>query len=805
MTEEALTVEGGKDVFVPFSLVPRRLFARLDPLVDGKIAVIVAPAGYHKTALVHHWVQSRPEVDSRAVRLVLPSNRPPKSLDNLIAALNRMPAGSPKFAWVDNLDRMPPQQLHSLLDIVESDSDVRLILAGRTRPNIPLSSWALRGQLIDIGPDELALTRDELRSLVADQDTPDSALDIVMDMYRGWPMAVDLLLTRPLSWAQVPAIEATIDGYIEEEVLGDLSQEDLHFLEDLSALPELNPAAATHLSGRPDAGAQLARLAAVGVPLEWDAGNVIRFNPAVRRYLQRSMQQDDPGRVLAQNRKAASWLRAKGEPEEALRHAVASNDVELTYDLATELVVSRLGQDPKGLTTWLESSIGMLPPSFLVGLARTLLLALTRPGSVGLQSLRILQTQMPSDASDNDRARFYAVVLCVARVSGYAKDSELVDEALAWAKDVAAGTRQAALLEAAALLVEYGLHALVMGRLDESQEVLQQVSSNARIVGVSWLSNLAQGGLAFIEALQGNALTSRRLAEEVVASADANEEASWVKELALLALADVALDRGEAAAMGAVIDTLALQHSPMRVEGMEPFRVALDAYHAVIIKKPIEGVRRVQTFRRGFDASASRYQQHLVSAAMMTALTSAGDMGEAEREQELLQGEPEPGQVDVRPTIAAHRARLELARGNPQKALELTSPLIEDASITSRNKMFLHMLMMHGVASSQIGDSGESLAAFQRAGILAERLGLAVPGALHTLSATTIRSDQIDLTPAEKQVLAHLEGDAPLAEVASALFISQNTLKTHLRRIYKKLGASGRPDAIQRAKAMGLL
>ncbi len=54
-----------------------------------------------------------------------------------------------------------------------------------------------------------------------------------------------------------------------------------------------------------------------------------------------------------------------------------------------------------------------------------------------------------------------------------------------------------------------------------------------------------------------------------------------------------------------------------------------------------------------------------------------------------------------------------------------------------------------------------------------------------------------DLSTRESEILLALVSDAPLAEVASGLYISRNTLKTHLRRMYRKLAVHSRHEAIQ--------
>jgi LuxR family maltose regulon positive regulatory protein len=61
------------------------------------------------------------------------------------------------------------------------------------------------------------------------------------------------------------------------------------------------------------------------------------------------------------------------------------------------------------------------------------------------------------------------------------------------------------------------------------------------------------------------------------------------------------------------------------------------------------------------------------------------------------------------------------------------------------------------------------------------------------------------LTDREQQVLRYLTSTLSNTEIASELYLSVNTVKTHQRMIYRKLGADGRRDAIRRAKELRLL
>jgi DNA-binding CsgD family transcriptional regulator len=61
------------------------------------------------------------------------------------------------------------------------------------------------------------------------------------------------------------------------------------------------------------------------------------------------------------------------------------------------------------------------------------------------------------------------------------------------------------------------------------------------------------------------------------------------------------------------------------------------------------------------------------------------------------------------------------------------------------------------------------------------------------------------LTESETRVLRYLPTHMGAPEIAAELYLSANTVKTHLRHLYRKLGVHSRREAVQRARAIGLL
>ena len=95
---------------------------------------------------------------------------------------------------------------------------------------------------------------------------------------------------------------------------------------------------------------------------------------------------------------------------------------------------------------------------------------------------------------------------------------------------------------------------------------------------------------------------------------------------------------------------------------------------------------------------------------------------------------------------------------------------------------------------STCADAGTLARALAQAG---RAPGLAAPREPHATGEP--------LSDRELAVLRMLHSELSLREIGSELFLSLNTIKTHTRNIYAKLGASGRDQAVARGRELGLL
>ena len=107
------------------------------------------------------------------------------------------------------------------------------------------------------------------------------------------------------------------------------------------------------------------------------------------------------------------------------------------------------------------------------------------------------------------------------------------------------------------------------------------------------------------------------------------------------------------------------------------------------------------------------------------------------------------------------------------------------------------------LAGSLLGEARRGLAGYPDAGVL-PRLLVRQERALEEARGGGGVLAQ-PLTAAERRVLELLATHLSPAQIGEALHISRNTVKGHLKAIYRKLGVSGRSDAVERARRLGLL
>lgn len=88
---------------------------------------------------------------------------------------------------------------------------------------------------------------------------------------------------------------------------------------------------------------------------------------------------------------------------------------------------------------------------------------------------------------------------------------------------------------------------------------------------------------------------------------------------------------------------------------------------------------------------------------------------------------------------------------------------------------------------------------------LPEKIRLALSQRHHVKQENQALAEQIGITPRQLEVLSLIDEGLANIKIADKLFISEHTVKSHLKQIFQKLAVSNRVESIKKAKELGLL
>ena len=245
--------------------------------------------------------------------------------------------------------------LSVLADHVPAGS--RLALAGRAGPPLRIARLRAEGKIMEIGPADLSLTREEASSLLGDAGLV-LAGDDVAELHKrteGWPAGLYLaaLYLReggPFAGAAVSfgGDDRLVSEYMESEFLSRISARQRVFLTRTAVLDRMSGPLCEAVLDLPDAAAILADLARSNlllVPLD-RRGQWYRYHHLFRDMLLAELERLEPGTLPMLRRRAASWYAANGWPEEALGYSMAAGDAGAAAGLVGKLVVPGTPEGP---------------------------------------------------------------------------------------------------------------------------------------------------------------------------------------------------------------------------------------------------------------------------------------------------------------------------------------------------------------------------------------------------------------------------------------------------------------------------
>ncbi len=378
-----------------------RLLKRLTAGLSGHLVLISAPAGYGKTTLMADWVQV---VRTPVAWLSLDErdNHPDQFLAYLIAALqsiepdlnqpapdalrapvadrlqvltlliNQMAGfGEPLALVLDDYHNIQEEEIHRILTFLleHAPSNFTLLIASRRDPPLPLATLRLRGQLTEIGPEDLRFTRDETGAFLSsagDIQLPENAIQILGERTEGWVAGLQAAaLTLKAQGADIwQGIRGFSGGHrYLLDFLAETAQQGLpdhlqQFLMDTSVLERLNGAVCEAVTGIDDGQSVLEELESRGLflqPLDSER-RWYRYHSLFAEFLQNRLRVRAPDRLPILHRRAAAWFAQNGLLDAAVEHALAAGDLEEAARLIEDLAgTGAVTSEPKRLLLWLEA------------------------------------------------------------------------------------------------------------------------------------------------------------------------------------------------------------------------------------------------------------------------------------------------------------------------------------------------------------------------------------------------------------------------------------------------------------------
>jgi DNA-binding CsgD family transcriptional regulator len=295
---------------------------RLTRMLDesrARIILLVAPAGYGKTTLAHEWLDERqaawyrcgpasadvaalavglatatseivPGAGDRMRQRLRATDRPEEDADLLGEMLAEDLAEWPEDAWLvidDYHFAMESAASEGFVQTLVELTPLNLVLASRRRPSWATARLRLYGHMLELDRTSLAMKGEEAFDLLSARKDASN----LVDQAAGWPAVLGL---AALTTALPARSEVPIDlyDYFAEELLNAVERDQRSAICQLAVIPSITRDSAIHVVG-PDAQRALADGVATGILLPAGA-NEFELHPLLRTFLQERLQGLDP-------------------------------------------------------------------------------------------------------------------------------------------------------------------------------------------------------------------------------------------------------------------------------------------------------------------------------------------------------------------------------------------------------------------------------------------------------------------------------------------------------------------------------
>jgi LuxR family maltose regulon positive regulatory protein len=740
---------------------------RLERLLEDderrRVTLLCAPPGSGKTTLTATWFAG---LEPGRGRWITASD------DGAEVVLDA--ASDCEILVVDDAHHLSGASLALVAELVtDPDRNVDVVLLARADPALPISRLRLDAGIREIRGAALAFTAEEAGTLLCSTGIEVRHSDIARlhERTEGWAAGLRLILCALERGATAGSIaedetaaQAAVSDYLLAEVLEREPAHVRRFLLRTSVAERLTPELAVLLADDPRGGSILEDLHRRGVFVVALDHGWYRYHSLFASLLRARLRVEDPGLVVELHRWAACWCATRDLPMAAEAHARSGEH----WTLVADLVRRR----------WRAAQLaGDHESRFVEGLPRV---ALEAEPLLGLLSAF-------EDRAAIDRNRTWGPALA-DEVAVLARRRACADGI---ADDIVAHQCSDRELEPIVDVLDAEL-ALLAGDLRRATELAESVAQRPD----GWPTSDALALLTVIDALEGRVRQAIDRLATIEPSAYARRGGRIVSAASAItaALCDLQLgrdpDRATLSTIAETTPSLAMRLCAQTIlmtrnvaAGVHVVDPAMS--HSPLVDPVLVAIGALDVF----DATRSR--------------VSVGGDAESRLRQarySMSSGSPHAANVDAVEVLAdprAHpRTRVEAAvivaaTSDPQSD-QLTAQALTVAEESSIWAPFL----IHAAVL---------LPALER---LALSSGPRQSDAIRVLEQVRQRGAHApveSLTEREATVLRLLPTLMSNDEIAAAMLLSVNTVKTHLKALYRKLGVERRRDAVVRARELDLL
>lgn len=864
-------------------VVPRSRLARL--LRQGaasKLTLLSAPAGFGKTTLLAAWL-NEPSVDDHHVAWLSldPSDSdPPAFWTSVMATLNpaipcldsgllEQLASSPASA-----ERMLTTLLNALAAVTHEvwlmlddyhlangreigkgmaflvehlPPQVHITISTRADPDLPLSRWRARGELLEIRAADLRFTPDETTEYF--NALPGLALGteeaaVLFQRTEGWIAALQLAGLSLQNRTDVAGFIARFGGddryvldYLLEEVLAQQPEPIRHFLFHTAILDRLTGPLCDALTCEAGGSGMLAALERANlflVPLD-DRREWYRYHHLFADVLRVRLTSEQPEQVPLLHQRASRWFEGMGMEADAIRHALAATDFDRAAHLM-ELAATRIRRNRQDAVFlgWLKE----LPENVIR--RSPVLLVFQSFGLMALGRLDdvepLLQQAERAMASGPGPDGAHPPWAGVEEFRTLPATIEIYRTSLAQSRGDDTGTvrhaqRALALagpndhLTLGAASGFLGLAAWARGDVSTALQSFTQAVASLHAAGnlIDELGSTAV--LADLWLVAGRPGKARQLLLHALNTALAQGVSAERATAELhVALGELDCEAGDHAGARQHLEaaTALQEHAPLNESRYRWF--VASAMLARAEGKPEQALdlleRAEPLYRRGFFPDVRPIPA--LKARIWISRGRLLDAGDWAREQGITATDRATYSNEfnhltlVRLLIAQHRAQP--ASGAAGQAQALLEPLLDAAKAAGRAGSLMEIRMLLALAHEAQGHRSAAREELARAFaetpepeaqvLLFRNEGFPLAGLLeagHTPKSHAPPSSIGMLNERERQVLRLLGGGLSGPQIAGELFISYNTLRTHTKHIFTKLEVADRRAAVRRARELGLI